>query len=254
MVGGSARRAAPCTPVRDGSSPPEVVLSWHVAALTLDNLDDLPKRCRRCVFWELSEHLGKQAADFGSTELEKEAWVSEVLLEWGSCGRVVYMGGAPAGYVIYAPPSAVPRAAEMPTGPVSADAVLLTTMQVLPEFSGEGLGRMLAQAVVRDLTRRGVKAIEVFGEQRPGSEPGCLVPADFLRGVGFKTIRPHPRFPRLRMELRSAMTWKEDVEAALEQLLGTITIPMQAGGVRAEPVRPVPTRSGATVSGAFRAF
>src|SRR5690606_16618808 len=160
---------------------PEVGLSWHVAALTLDNLDDLPKRCRRCVFWELSEKLGKQAADFGSTELEKEAWVSEVLLEWGSCGRVVYMAGAPAGCVIYAPPSAVPRAAEMPTGPVSADAVLLTTMQVLPEFSGEGLGRMLAQAVVRDLTRRGVKAIEVFGEQRPGSEPGCLIPADFLR-------------------------------------------------------------------------
>lgn len=230
-------------------------MSWHVAALTLDNLDDLPKRCRRCVFWELSENLGKQAADFGSTELEKEAWVSEVLLEWGSCGRVVYMAGAPAGYVMYAPPSAVPRAAQMPTGPVSADAVLLTTMQVLPEFSGEGLGRMLAQAVVRDLTRRGVKAVEVFGEQRPGTEPGCLIPADFLRGVGFKTIRPHPRFPRLRMELRSAMTWKEDVEAALEQLLGTITIPMQqASGARSEPARSVSTRSGATVSAPFRAL
>ena len=64
----------------------------------------------------------------------------------------------------------------MPTGPVSADAVLLTTMQVMPEFAGEGLGRMLAQAVVKDLTRRGVKAIEVFGEQRPGTEPGCLDP------------------------------------------------------------------------------
>jgi hypothetical protein len=89
----------------------------------------------------------------------------------------------------------------------------------------------------------------VFGEQRPGTEPGCLIPADFLRAVGFKTIRPHPRFPRLRMELRSAMTWKEDVEAALEQLLGTITIPMQASGARSEPVRPpVPTRSGAAVS------
>ena len=212
-------------------------LSWHVAALTLDNLDELPKRCRRCVFWELSAHLGQQAVDFGSPELEKEAWVSEVLLEWGSCGRIVHVAGVPAGYVMYAPPSAVPRAAEMPTGPVSADAVLLTTMQVLPEFSGEGLGRMLAQAVVRDLTRRGVKAIEVFGEQRPGTEPGCLVPADFLRGVGFKTIRPHPRWPRLRMELRSAMTWKEDVEAALEQLLGTITVPMPAAPVPAVPAR-----------------
>jgi hypothetical protein len=83
----------------------------------------------------------------------------------------------------------------------------------------------------------------VFGEQRP-AEPGCLVPADFLRGVGFKTIRPHPRWPRLRMELRSGLTWKEDVEAALEQLLGTITIPMQTS-----PVAGIPSRAGAPARG-----
>ena len=92
-------------------------MSWHMAPMTLDNLGDLPKRCRSCVFWELSAPLGEQATRFGSPELEKEAWVSEVLLEWGSCGRVVYMRGAPAGYVMYAPPSAVPRAAALPTGP-----------------------------------------------------------------------------------------------------------------------------------------
>jgi hypothetical protein len=39
------------------------------------------------------------------------------------------------------------------------------------------------------------------------------------------------------------MTWKEDVEAALEQLLGTITIPMQASSVSDQPRRQVPTRS-----------
>lgn len=213
-------------------------MSWHMAALTLDNLDDLPKRCRRCVFWELSPHLAQQATDFGTVEFEKEAWVSEVLLEWGSCGKVVYVQGVPAGYAIYAPPSAVPRAAEMPTGPVSADAVLLTTMQVMPEFAGEGLGRLLAQAVVKDLTRRGVRAVEVFGDARPGTEPSCFIPAEFLRGVGFKTIRPHPRWPRLRMELRSGITWKEDVESALEQLLTSVSIPVQATGpARVEPAR-----------------
>ena len=47
------------------------------------------------MFWELSQQAGEQAARFGSPELEKEAWVSEVLLEWGSCGRVVYMRGVP---------------------------------------------------------------------------------------------------------------------------------------------------------------
>lgn len=234
MVEVSARLATACAVA---SCRRRLLLSWHVAALTLDNLDELPKRCRRCVFWELSSHLAKQAAGYGSVDLEKEAWVSEVLLEWGSCGKIVYVRGVPAGYVIYAPPSAVPRAAEMPTGPVSADAVLLTTMQVMPEFSGEGLGRLLAQAVVRDLTRRGVKAIEVFGEASPGTDPGCVIPAGFLRSVGFKTVRPHPRWPRLRMELRSAMTWKEDVEAALEQLLSTISIPLQATGISAIPER-----------------
>ncbi|MFP5069289.1 GNAT family N-acetyltransferase [Pseudonocardia nantongensis] len=211
-------------------------MSWHVAALNLDNLGDLPKRCRNCVYWELSPRLAEQADDYGTTDLEKEAWLSEVLLEWGSCGRVVYVGGAPAGYVLFAPPASVPRATELPTGPVSADAVLLTTMQVLPEFSGEGLGRALAQAVVKDLTRRGVRAIEAFGDARPGTEADCVVPADFLRSVGFKTVRPHHRWPRLRMELRSGLEWKSDVEAALEQLFNTVTIPMQS-------LTPVETRT-----------
>lgn len=127
----------------------------------------------------------------------------------------------------------------MPTGPVSADAVLLTTMQVAPEFSGEGLGRALAQAVVKDLTRRGVKAVEAFGDARPGTESDCVVPADFLRSVGFKTVRPHHRWPRLRMELRSGLEWKSDVEAALEQLFNTVTIPMQTAAPRptATPAR-----------------
>ena len=203
-------------------------MSWHVAALNLDNLDDLPKRCRRCVFWELSETLGKQAADFGSTELEKEAWISEVLLEWGSCGRIVHIGGVPAGYVMYAPAvrgaaldGDAHRSGQRGRGAAHHDAGDARVLR-------GGTGPDARPGRGADLTRRGVKAIEVFGDQRPGTEPGCLVPADFLRGVGFKTIRPHPRWPRLRMELRSAMTWKEDVEAALEQLLGTITIPMQA--------------------------
>ena len=32
------------------------------------------------------------------------------------------------------------------------------------------------------------------------------------------------RWPRLRLELRTALSWKEDVEAALERLLSSVTI------------------------------
>ncbi|TWP52851.1 GNAT family N-acetyltransferase [Lentzea tibetensis] len=201
-------------------------MSRRVVGVTLDNLEHLSKHCRTCVYWELAPHLREQAHEFGDTEFEKEAWVSSVLLEWGSCGRLIYCDGIPAGSVFYAPPAAVPRAAAFPTSPVSPDAVLMTSLEVLPEFRGGGLGRVLVQSVAKDLTRRGVKAVEAFGDMRPDEEEGggCVTPAEFLLQVGFKTVRPHPRWPRLRLELRSAITWKEDVEAALERLLNSVTV------------------------------
>ncbi|MCR3747060.1 MULTISPECIES: GNAT family N-acetyltransferase [Lentzea] len=200
-------------------------MSRRVVGVTLDNLEHLSKHSRTCVFWELAPHLREQAEEYGDTEFEKEAWVSSVLLEWGSCGRMIYCDGIPAGSVFYAPPAAVPRSAAFPTSPVSPDAVLMTSLDVLPEFRGGGLARVLVQAVAKDLTRRGVKAIEAFGDMRPDDEgASCVTPADFLTSVGFKTVRPHPRWPRLRMELRSSITWKEDVEAALERLLNSVTV------------------------------
>jgi GNAT superfamily N-acetyltransferase len=197
-------------------------VSRRLANITLDNLDDLPRRCRKCVFWELDPVQRERAEEMGDTALEKEAWYSSVLLDSGSCGKVVYVDGVPAGYASYAPPSYVPRSVAFPTSPVSADAVLLMTAYVLPEFIGGGLGRMLIQGVAKDLTRRGVRALEAFGDLR-WSGPGCVMPAEYLLAVGFKTVRPHPRYPRLRLELKGIVSWREDVEYALERLLGSVS-------------------------------
>ncbi|HEU0131297.1 MAG TPA: GNAT family N-acetyltransferase [Mycobacteriales bacterium] len=197
-------------------------MSRRLASVTLDNLDDLPRRCRRCVFWELDPVARARAEETGDTEFEKEAWVSATLLEWGSCGKLVYVDGVPAGYVMFAPPAYVPRSVAFPTSPVSADAVLLMTGHVLPEFTGMGLGRMLVQGVAKDLIRRGVKAVEAFGD-KSWEAPNCVLPADYLLSVGFKTVRPHPRYPRLRLELKTAVSWREDVEVALERLLQSMT-------------------------------
>lgn len=196
-------------------------MARRVAQITLDNLGDLPVRCRRCVFWELDPLGADQAQVAGTTELEKEAWISGVLLEWGSCGRVAYVDELPAGYVMYSAPAFVPRSSAFPTSPVSADAALLTVAHVLPEFASTGLGRVLIQHVAKDLLRRGVKAVEAFGDAR-WDGPSCLLPVDFLLSVGFKTVRAHHRFPRLRLELKNAVSWREDVEVALERLLGSL--------------------------------
>ena len=197
-------------------------MTRRLVNITLDNLDDLPVRCRRCVFWELDPVARSRAEEMGDTALEKEAWVSQALLEWGSCGKVAYVDGVAAGYVLFAPPAYVPRSVAFPTSPVSADAVLLMSAHIMPEFSGGGLGRMLVQAVAKELIRRGVRAIEAFGDLG-WQEPACVLPADYLLAVGFKTVRPHSRWPRLRLELKTTASWREDVEVALERLLGSMT-------------------------------
>ncbi len=199
-------------------------MSRRLANITLDNLDDLPRRCRRCVFWELNPVSRERAEEVGDPALEKEAWVSSVLLEWGSCGKVVYVDGVPAGYVLFAPPLYVPRSVAFPTSPVSADAALLMTAHIQPEFVGGGLGRILVQGVAKDLTKRGIKAVEAFGDLA-WAGPSCVLPAEYLLAVGFKTVRPHPRYPRLRLELKGIVSWREDVEYALERLFGSVTAP-----------------------------
>ena len=250
------RRFAGWRPTRRAAGGRGGTVSRRLARLTLDNLGDLPSGCRSCVFWELDPVRRQRAVDAGEAGCEKEAWVSRVLLEWGSCGRVAYVDGDPAGYVLYAPPTYFPGADAFPTAPVSEDAVLLATAMVHPEYAGAGLGRVLMQTVVKDLLKRGgIRALEAFGDTRaPAAGTGwparrgpvaCVLPADYLLRVGFKTHRPHPRYPRMRLELRSVVTWRDEVESALERLLGAVRParqpapgPTPTGGHGRRPVEP----------------
>ena len=199
-------------------------MSRRLVNLTLDNVGDLPSRCRSCVFWELDQVSAERACDGGDAELEKEAWFSDTLLEWGTCGQLAYVDGIAVGYVTFAPPAYVPRAQAFPTSPPSPDSVLLMTAYLDPGVRGGGLGRMLVQAVAREAARRGIRAIEAFGrEGELGPGDSCLLPADYLRAVGFKTVRPHASTPRLRLDLKSTLSWREDVEYAIDRLLGSMS-------------------------------
>lgn len=199
-----------------------MAISRKLSPLTRDSLDEMTSPCRSCVRWELDAvHRGRAEAE-GCTAEAKASWLSSTLLDWGSCGQVVRVDGAIAGYALYAPPAYLPGLGAYPTAPVSPDAVALAALRVEPEHADRGLARMLVQGMAADLVRRGVRAVEaVATSDAATAEAQCLVPADFLLAVGFTTIRPHPRTPRMRLDLRSTAAWREDmVEAALDRILG----------------------------------
>ena len=52
--------------------------------------------------------MSRARAEGTDTALEKESWISSVLLEWGSCGKLLYVDGLPAAFVLFAPPQYVP--------------------------------------------------------------------------------------------------------------------------------------------------
>jgi GNAT superfamily N-acetyltransferase len=205
-------------------------LGRKLVPLGTETLDLVPEPCRHCVFWE----LGARARPRGSDDagLQKEAWLSSLVLEWGPAGHVATVDGEVAGYSLYAPTHVLDQVGFQAARPVSRDAVLLATLAVLPEFEGQGLGRVLLQTMARDLTRRKVRAVETFADQAP-TRRDCRVPAGFLEASGFQVVRDHPRYPLMRMDLRTALTWKDAREAALEAL--RVPAPAQPA------LRPVPS-------------
>ncbi|WP_137146390.1 acetyltransferase [Mycolicibacterium sp. CR10] len=243
-------------------------MAARITPLRLEAFEQLPKHARRCVYWEVDPLTLGSDDHLSDPEFEKEAWLSMVMLEWGSCGQLAVdcrevseAGVDPAlestddpclGYAFYAPPRTVPRAGRFPTGPVSADAVLLTSLGVESTQGGQDLSTTLIAAVVGDLVRRGVRALEAFGRSAEVSELSdmaslpadvapvmevlgdcsveqCMLGTDVLLDAGFVVVSHHTYFPRLRLELEQGLGWKAGVEAALERLLESAQLEQPVG-------------------------
>ena len=226
-----------------------------VTPMELEGFDRLPLHTRRCVFWEVDPDGVTDTLDDAFTgslggfesEFDKEAWVSGVLLEWGTCCQIATESttGRVVGTAFYAPPGRVPRGKRFPTAPVSADAVLLTKIATEPGF--DEAAPLLLDAVVADVVGRGVRAIEAFGYSASDAELAkdlvtlllgggvsgnvcdeCLMSTDFLMASGFDVVAEDQYLPRLRLDLHEGLGWKSQVEQALSKLVISESISLQA--------------------------
>lgn len=193
-------------------------MARRIRPLTVERIGDLPDPCSSCATWEVRGPGVPGCGPAGDRQALEE-WVSAVRTEWGECGLVAYEGGDPLGFVKYAPGRFFPRAATMPSGPPDDDAVLIACLHVMAEARDVGLGKVLLQAALRDLVSRKEKFVEAYAEASAGDrEHSPHMSVEFLLRQGFRVVRPHPLYPLMRLELKSLVSWTENLEAVLDAI------------------------------------
>lgn len=194
-------------------------------ALTPQRVSELPEPNDCCMFWETAGRL-EPVCGVACDRAALRDWVRTVRREWGDCGRVAYEDGEALGFVKYAPADYFPQTRHMQVGVPDSDAVLLACLHIAPGSRQHGLGSVLLQAALRDLSSRGERVLEAYATAGRDSATGSpMVTADFLLDNGFTVARPHPTHPLMRLELTTLVAWTDSLEAALAAL----QLPLRVG-------------------------
>ncbi|WP_290182818.1 hypothetical protein [Corynebacterium auriscanis] len=121
------------------------------------------------MFWQRETEPTHPQPSRADEIFDKQVWMQNTHLTWGICGYTAFVDNGdvdsnpvPAATVFFAPISYMPGARKLPTGPVSPDAILLSTVHVSDAYMGLYLEHQLIDTVLNEATRRGVKAVEAF--------------------------------------------------------------------------------------------
>lgn len=201
-----------------------------IIGLSVVDRDRLPASCAGCLYWESADALtfqcGARCDDARATES-----VRIIAAEWGECGRVAMEDGEVLGFIKYAPPLYAPQARHLPAGPPEAGVPLITCMHIDPAARQKGVGGLLLRAAMRDLAQRGERTVQAYASTARGDMTSVpVVGVQFLLRHGFTVVRPHPQVPLLSVDLKTLVSWTENLETVLDSL----RLPVRAP--RHEPV------------------
>ena len=170
-----------------------------VEGLTGITLDHAPGVCQGCVWWQ--SRPGRR--------VDKRKWIEKAETEWGPWGTVYFdSDGKLLGSMQYGPAELFPRAAQLPAGPPSSDAVLVTCAYLVDE-SSPWVMQSLFLAAIGDAKDKGARALETFAYRYHEGESSyerfivhkTIFPRDFLSDFGFLTVRALGRVELVRLEL-----------------------------------------------------
>ena len=159
----------------------------RIIGLTGATLETAPSVCHECIWWQTR----------GGRSADKRKWIREAEDEWGAWGAVYHdEDGRLLGSMQYGPAALFPRAAELPAGPPSDDAVLVTCAYLMDETSTWVMQSLFLTAI-GDSRDRGAKALEAFAYRYHEGESSyerfrvhrTVFPVDFLADFGFRSLR-----------------------------------------------------------------
>ena len=171
----------------------------RVTGLTGATLASAPSVCHDCIFWQ-SRH---------GRDIDKRRWIERAEDGWGAWGSVYFdADGRLLGSMQYGPAPLFPRAAELPGGPPSEDAVLVTCAYLV-DVSSPWAMQSLFLTAIGDAKDRGAAALEAFAYRYPEGESTyerfrvhrTVFPSDFLADFGFMPVRSAGRVELARLEL-----------------------------------------------------
>jgi hypothetical protein len=170
-----------------------------LAGLTSGTIERAPSVCQGCVWWQSR----------GARSASKERWMEKAEDDWGPWGTL-YLDddGRLLGSMQYGPAELFPRAAELPAGPPSDDAVLVTCAYLVDQ-SSPWVMQSLFLAAIGDAKDKGARALETFAYRYAEGESQyerfqvhkTIFPRDFLSDFGFLTVRSAGRVELARLEL-----------------------------------------------------
>jgi hypothetical protein len=174
-------------------------VTTRVQGLTGATFSSGPTVCHDCVWWQSR----------GQRSVSKQRWIERAEDEWGAWGTLyVDDDGRVLGQMQYGPSELFPRADELPAGPPSDDAVLVTCAYLV-EGSAQWVMQSLFLSAIADVKERGGKALETFAYRYPEGESAVerflvhrtVFPSDFLADFGFRTVRRLGRVELARLDL-----------------------------------------------------
>lgn len=174
-------------------------MTTRLAALTGATLETAPAVCRTCVWWQTR----------GNREPEKRAWVERAEEEWGAWGTLYRDDdGRVLGTIQYGPARLFPRAWDLPAGPPSEDAVLVTCAYLVSDAQ-PWVEQSLFLAAIGEARDKGAAALEAFAYRYRDDVDlsgrflvhRTVFPRDFLVDFGFHTVRSSGRIELARLEL-----------------------------------------------------